>query len=136
VISLAGGDPGLQSHLDEVAKHGQPANAAAMTFNPSSPVDLVNTLAALLGGAIGCDIALSGMVTAGQECAGKVTLDGADVPCCSGGSCAGVPTDPPNGWVLKDAKTISLVGSACTDFLTAPDALLHATFPCNVFSPD
>jgi hypothetical protein len=137
VISLADGDPGLQSHLDEVAKRGEPANPMAHTFNPMTPEDLTNTLITIIGGAVGCQIALNGMVTVGSECRGFVKLGGVKAPCCQvgpgGAVCDGVNVDPPNGWHLKDATTVELLGTTCEMFLKSPDLLLEAGFPCDVF---
>jgi hypothetical protein len=136
VVSLAGGDMGLQMHLDEVARHGDPDNMMARTYSPETPEELVSALAALVGGAVGCDIFLDGMVQTGAECLGTVTLNGATLPCCQGTSCGGVAVDPANGWMLKDPSTISLVGDTCTNFLVTADISLRAVFPCNVFVPD
>jgi len=133
VISLAGNDAALQAHLDQVAMHGDPLNPMAKTFTPMSPQDLVSALAAIVGGAVGCDIFLNGTVKTGLECRGFVKIGTEKLPCCSGGACDNVPMDPPNGWLLKDPSTISLVGETCTNFLTNPDALLTAGFPCDVF---
>jgi hypothetical protein len=47
VISLADGDPDLQMHLDEVARHGDPKHAGAHTFSPAHPDELLMTLAQL-----------------------------------------------------------------------------------------
>lgn len=136
VVSLAGGDAGLEAHLAEVAQHGEPLNTMAHTFSPATPDELVAALAALVGGAVGCDIILNGMVTQGQECRGTVEMSGVVLPCCQGMSCGGVSTPTPNGWVLKDPMTISLVGETCTNFLTTTEASLSAGFPCDVFRPD
>jgi hypothetical protein len=140
VISLAGNDQQLQTHLEEVADHGDPMNPMAHAFSPMTPDDLVNTLAALLGGAIGCNIVLSGMVTVGMECKGFVEVNGAELPCCreNAGSwtCNDAPAAAPNGWRLKDASTVELVGDACTSFLRAPQAMLRAGFPCGIFVPE
>lgn len=130
VVSLAGNDASLQTHLDEVARHGDPMNAMARTYTPESPEELVTQLAALVGGAVGCDITLNGMVQAGRECSGEVTMNGLPIPCCEDGVCPGTP---PVGWRLKDPSTIELVGNTCLDFLTAASATLHAGFPCGVF---
>jgi len=130
VVSLAGGDMGLQAHLTEVAMHGDPMNPMARTYTPESPEELVTQLAALVGGAVGCDITLNGTVRAGQECSGEVTMNGVELPCCAGGMCPGTP---PTGWRLKDESTIELVGNTCLDFLTATSATLTAGFPCGVF---
>jgi hypothetical protein len=141
VVSLAGGDPVLQAHLDEVAKHGDPKNPMAKTFNPTNPDDLIQTLAQLLGGAVGCNINLSGKVTVGLECAGSVQSQGQPLACCQqapGGawSCDGKPVAAPNGWRLSDDHSIELVGDACTQFLVGADTTLSASFPCDVFRPD
>jgi hypothetical protein len=141
VISLADGDVNLQMHLDEVAKHGDPMNANARTFSPTSPHELIMTLAQLLGGAVGCHIALNGAVTVGQECTGTVEQNGVALPCCQTSSvgaltCGNMPTASANGWRLSDPHSIELLGDACTNFLLGPGALLSARFPCAVFRPD
>jgi hypothetical protein len=110
--------------------HGDPMNPMARTYTPESPEELVTQLAALVGGAVGCDITLNGTVRAGQECSGEVTMNGVELPCCEGGMCPGTP---PTGWRLKDESTIELVGNTCLDFLTATSATLTAGFPCGVF---
>jgi len=56
VISLAGADAALQMHLDEVARHGNPADAAAHTFTPANPDELVAALGTVLGNALGCNV--------------------------------------------------------------------------------
>lgn len=140
VISLASGDPALQMHLDEVARHGDPTNPAAHTFSPTNPDDLLLTLARLLGGAVGCNIALNGTVTIGQECLGTVEQNAQPLACCqqdaSGLVCGGTPTNAPDGWRLSDAHSIELLGDACADFLLGTGSVLSAHFPCEVFNPD
>ena len=56
VISLAGTDVGLEAHLAEVAKHGDPLNPAAHTFSPMTPEDLQMALRMVLSSALGCVI--------------------------------------------------------------------------------
>jgi hypothetical protein len=56
VISLAGADAALQMHLDEVARHGNPADPAAHTFTPTNPEELVSALTQVLGNALGCNV--------------------------------------------------------------------------------
>ena len=56
VVSLAGGDVALQTHLDEVARHGNPADPAAHTFTPANPEELVTALGTVLGNALGCNV--------------------------------------------------------------------------------
>lgn len=142
VISTAGGDAMLEAHLDEVAKHGDPTNPMAHSFSPMNPDDLVNTLAALLGGAIGCDVVLEGKVTKGGECRGFVEWNGNKLPCCQQSdatmawTCNDMPANPADGWFLKDASTVELVGQTCTNFLVTNDVSLRAGFPCDVFVPE
>jgi hypothetical protein len=141
VISLAGGDAMLQAHLDEVAKHGDPKNPGAHTFSPMNPDDLIMTLAQLLGGAVGCHIALNGNVMTGQECLGKVEQNARELACCQSTApgafnCARTPTTAPNGWQLTDPHSIELLGDACTQFLIGSGNLISATFPCAVFTPN
>jgi hypothetical protein len=57
VISMAGGDAGLEAHLTTVAQHGNPADPMAHSFSPMNPADLVMTLTMLLGAAFGCSVA-------------------------------------------------------------------------------
>lgn len=56
VISFAGQDAGLEAHLAEVARHGDPMNPAAHTYSPVSPEALQADLRTLLGAALGCVI--------------------------------------------------------------------------------
>jgi hypothetical protein len=56
VISLAGADAALQMHLEEVARHGNPADPAAHTFTPTNPEELVTALTQVLGNALGCNV--------------------------------------------------------------------------------
>jgi hypothetical protein len=137
VVSLAGNDAGLQAHLDEVARRGNPNDPMAATFSPMTPQDLVNALLGIVGGAVGCEIFLNGMVRAGAECRGFVELNGNELPCCemngASYSCNGFDTTTPDGWILKTPSSIELVGPSCDLFLQNPDAQLRAGFPCDVF---
>jgi hypothetical protein len=122
VISLAGDDMALQAHLQQVAMAG---GTGQPPFTPMNKDDLVSTFVQIIGGAIGCQVTLNGKVSPGGECMGYVQVNGANLPC-----------NDPNGWHLKDERTVELQGSACMDFLNNPLAQLHADFPCGVFVPD
>jgi hypothetical protein len=122
VISLAGDDPNLQAHLQQVAEIG---NTGSPPFTPTSKDDLVNVLTQIVGGAVGCEVALNGAIQPGQECSGIVEVNGVALPC-----------NDENGWQLKNESTIELTGTACADFKSRVDALLRADFPCGVFAPD
>ena len=121
VISLAGDDPALMSHLVTVAEAGNTGNPP---FSPMSKQDLVATLGQIIGGAVGCEVFLNGKVMAGQECGGRVSVNGSPLSC-----------GDPNGWDLKDQSTLILQGNACTAFLNDPFSMLVADFPCGTFSP-
>ncbi|MDH5673858.1 MAG: VWA domain-containing protein [Myxococcales bacterium] len=120
VISLAGGDQGLQAHLEQVAVEG---GTGQPPFTPQSRDELVGTLSAIVGGAIGCNILLNGTVQAGSECMGLVALNGRPLGC---------GTD----WRLSTPTTIELLGQACDDFMANPESMVHAEFPCGVFVED
>ncbi|HKP63883.1 MAG TPA: vWA domain-containing protein [Polyangiales bacterium] len=120
VISMAGGDQRLQSHLEQVA-----AATATKTkpFVPATQNDLIATFQKIVNGA-SCQIDLKGMVDEGAACSGKVMLNDKDLTCNSD-----------NGWRLIDADTIQLTGKACSDFLSSASSV-YAMFPCEVFRPD
>jgi hypothetical protein len=120
VISMAGGDQSLQSHLEQVA---MATTTMTPPFSPASQNDLVKTFRDIVGSA-SCQIDLKGMVKQGQECAGKVTLNGSDLACGSN-----------DGWHLLDPNTFELTGKACSDF-TSVASTVSAMFPCEVFRPE
>ena len=122
VVSLAGNDGALQQHLEQVAST---AGTGHPPFTPMSKDQLVETLRMILGEAISCDIVLNGSVSAGAECMGFVEMNMRDLPC-----------NDADGWRLKDASTIELVGQACEDLKQLPAAVVNAGFPCGVFTPD
>jgi hypothetical protein len=120
VVSLAGDDAALQTHLEQVA-----AATASKTppFTPSTQSDLIATFRDIVGTA-SCQIDLRGKVEAGKECVGKVTLNGQDLACGSD-----------DGWRLVDDNTFTLTGTACMSFTSKVSTVL-ATFPCDVFIPE
>jgi hypothetical protein len=124
IVSLADSAGTFHDHLQDLANLGDPAaNGAAKLYTPGSPQELEDALAELVGGAVGCDIALNGTIATGSECKGTVTLDGAAIGC-----------NDPNGWKLVDPQHIRLQGTACQK-LMANNGAVDATFPCDSFSP-
>jgi hypothetical protein len=117
VISLAGDDAMLQSHLEQVA-----AATVSKTppFVPATQQELVQTFLDIVGTA-SCQIDLNGKVEVGKECTGEVSLNGTALEC-----------DSDNGWRLIDADTFSLTGVACTSF-TSQSSTVFAKFPCESF---
>ena len=120
VISLAGGDGQLQSHLEQVA---MATASQTPPFVPETQNDLVSTFRDIVGSA-SCQIDLKGEVMQGKECAGKVTLNGTDLMCGSN-----------DGWRLLDKDTFELTGMACNSFTSSPSTV-SAAFPCEVFVPE
>jgi hypothetical protein len=125
VISLADATGTFHDHLQELANLGNPAaGGAAQLYEPGSPAELSAALESLVGGAVGCDIALNGSLMAGSECAGTVTVNGARVTC-----------NDPNGFKAVDPRHIRLQGSSCK-LLMDRNAVVEARFPCSSFSPE
>lgn len=120
VISLAGDDQQLAMHLQQVADLG---GTGQPPFTPSNKDDLVATLQKIIGNAT-CQVRLNGSVVAGKECSGEVMLNGTTLAC-----------DQADGWKLADESTVQLTGMACDSFLQT-QSQVHATFPCDAFSPD
>jgi hypothetical protein len=117
VISLAGQDMVLKTHLEGVAAA---TSSKLPPFVPASRADLISNFQSIVGGAT-CQVALNGMVAAGKECSGTVKLNGTDLMCNSD-----------NGWRMPDDHTVQLTGTAC-DMLLSTQSLVTATFPCGVF---
>ncbi|MDD9933343.1 MAG: VWA domain-containing protein [Myxococcales bacterium] len=74
----------------------------------------------IVGDQLGCEVQLNGRVE-GDECLGRVTLNGRDLEC--GGA---------NGWELTTPRTVRLLGTACDDLKQMDEVLLEVRFPCEV----
>jgi hypothetical protein len=123
VISLANAAGEFHDHLQQLATLGGGANARL--YEPGTPEELAADLGSLIGGAVGCDVALNGVITPGMECAGSVTLNGDELEC-----------NGDDGWVLIDSRHIRLQGDACERLMSTSSGLLQANFPCGVFMVD
>lgn len=119
VVSLAGSDTRLQTHLEAVAAVTESKHPP---FVPATQAELIAALRMIVGGGT-CQLKLNGSVAAGQECQGQVLLNGTAVACGAA-----------NGWQLSDSSTLQLTGTACDSFL-AQQSTLQASFPCGVFVP-
>lgn len=125
VIAI-GGAAGA-THLQNVANAGQgldPDTGDAGVIKPQTPQALVDALKQIVLDARTCTFMLNGLVKAGQEKLGVVTLNGQTVPLDTDGG-------PDEGWRLKNASTIELLGNACKTLKETPNATLNARFPCN-----
>lgn len=118
VVSVASGGQEYQNFLDQLAVIGDTGSPA---FSPTTKDELVARFAEIVGGAIGCEIGLNGTVTQGSECSGTVELNGNPLEC-----------NGPDGWRLADPTHIELLGQACDRFMSNPDGMLSARFPCGV----
>jgi hypothetical protein len=120
VISLAGDDMMLTSHLQDVAKAG---GTGKPPYVPMNKDDLIKAFRDIIGPVAACDIKLNGMVKMGSECKGSLKINGVALTC-----------NDANGWMLKDAGTISITGTACDTYKADAQALLEADFPCDIFA--
>ena len=128
VISLASSAGEFHDHLQDLADigaGGAQGSGTGTLYEPSTPEELAAELEILIGGVVGCDMALNGSVQAGSECLGEVALNGQPLGC-----------GEPDGWILTDPRHIQLQGAACDQFKSSKDAQLRAAFPCDVFIPD
>jgi len=129
VISLAGAQGEFHDHLQQLANLGAGFDASggesAMLYEPDSPEQLAADLELLVGGAVGCDIALNGEVNPNAACQGTVKLNGQPVAC-----------NDPNGWMLVDSRHIRLQGASCDMLMRDMNITLQADFACSIFNPD
>lgn len=88
------------------------------------PDELRAQLLSLTSELIGCEFELNGSVKDGEECYGRVTVDGKLLPC-----------NDANGWRMKGARTVELTGEACRELEQKPTARFAANFPCDAWVP-
>lgn len=120
VVSLAGDDTRLSSHLELVA---DATASKTPPFVPATRGDLIAAFEKVIGGA-SCLVSLDGVVEQGKECTGSVRVNSVALPC-----------NEADGWSLFDPSTVQLTGAACTMFLQQT-SMVVADFPCEVFSPN
>ena len=131
VIAIGAATPQAQAHFKSVANAGQgkdPMTGDAGAIEPSTPKQLVDALRQIVLDARTCTFTLNGQVQAGSEKLGTVTLNGKPVPFDDPGA-------PDEGWRLKNASSLELVGAACKTLKATPNATLSARFPCGSITP-
>jgi hypothetical protein len=120
---LAIGDEVSVPHQQEMANAGvglsPDAGDAAPFFRPTDEAELTAQINGVILGARPCKFSLNGSVQPGQESQGTVVLNGAPLV-----------YNASNGWRLTSPSELELLGSACEEVKTTPDAELRASFPC------
>ncbi|MBS1123558.1 MAG: hypothetical protein H6Q90_5786 [Deltaproteobacteria bacterium] len=108
-------------HFQDLANAGagvQPGQPNAPYFIGNNPQDLVTAFNSIIGGAISCDLTITGgTVDTAAGALGTVVLNGQPLV-------YGVD------WILVDGTTIQLTGAACTELKSTPTPTVDASFPC------
>lgn len=121
VVSV--GQDAAAAHLQEMANIGANVDRAtgmAEVYYPNDTASLTETLETLIGAELSCDLALEGKgIKLDQACTGTVTVNGQPLEC-----------NGPDGFSLKDEKTLTLNGATCEAYKNSIDTLIEATFPC------
>jgi hypothetical protein len=121
VVSLAAMDANLMAHLNQVAQAGGTMKAP---FTPQNKDELVQTFRDIIGPDVFCEVKVKGFgIMPAVACQGTVMLNGQKLECGD------------DGWRLKDPQTIEVTGSACEKFKNENNALLTASFPCELQIP-
>jgi hypothetical protein len=116
VISLAGADTALNTHLAALAAAG---GTGLPPFAPQTTDELQESLEDITGPRVSCRIPLSAPVDAQAACLGKVSLNGVALAC-----------HDRDGFRVRKGSQLELRGRACKTYRGDPTAELHAEFPC------
>lgn len=112
---------GMQdAHLQRVANRGagvQPGQPSVPLYKANTPAELKTAFDAIIGGAVTCDLTVTGTIDEAQAAGGEVKLN--DRPLTYG-------TD----WQLVGNNIIRLLGASCTELKTAANPKVDGTFPC------
>jgi hypothetical protein len=112
-------NPGYASMTASYAAAGETPGAAPV-YQPADGDAIATTLRTLIRGVRSCSFTLEGEVVLEDAHLGTVVLD--DAP---------LAHDDPDGWHMRDPRTLELVGAACTRLQTDATELL-VSFPCDV----
>jgi ferritin-like protein len=116
--SVAGSDPEVSKHLDQLASIGS-NNTVKQAFLPTNQADLADTLVNLIVKS-NCEIQLDQEIVKGKEGEGKVTYNSQTLK-----------YNDPDGYTVTKAKFITLQGQACAKFAKDENVKLEAEFPCD-----
>jgi hypothetical protein len=118
VISLAPAGGDFAAHLAEVARRGEGGSA----YTPADAPALATALDDIIASAISCTVELAGEIAHPERCDGSALLGGEPLGCGDA-----------DGFVIRDASTVELVGEACQRFKREPGIALSMRFPCDTF---
>ncbi len=120
-LSVAGaGNTGQQAHLQRVANRGAGVQAGqpnAPLYKGDSPAELRAAFEAIIGGAISCDLTVTGSITQDQARGGDVRLNNRKLT---------FGTE----WELVGTNIIRLLGATCDELKTSPSPKVDGTFDC------
>ena len=128
VVSVGAGTVST-THLQALANAGVPPTPGvtnAPYWVATDPASLTTTIRdQIIAQQISCTLTLNGQIQDLEKaCMGTVLLNGTPLTC----------NDTNNGWRANDARTIELLGEACTQVRSGSGANVSATFPCGVAS--
>lgn len=120
-LSVAGANtPEQQAHLQRVANRGAGVQAGqpnAPLYKGDSPAELRAAFEAIIGGAISCDLTVTGSITQDQARGGDVRLN--DRKLTFG-----------TEWELVGSNIIRLLGATCNELKASPNPKVDGTFDC------
>jgi len=119
------GNVGSTAYLQKMANAGVGATGGtnATYWDANGPADVTAAYNAIVDKVLDCELTVDGTIDMARASTGTVK---------SNGTALAFMTD----WVVRDAHTIQLVGSACTEYkaaVTAPE--VTATFACGATKP-
>lgn len=120
VIPLSVGDDVGTPHLQDVSNAGagvQPGQPNAPLYRANTAADLTNAFRAIIGGAISCDLTVTGSITQDQARGGDVRLN--DRKLTFG-----------TEWELVGSNIIRLLGATCNELKASPNPKVDGTFDC------
>lgn len=123
IISVGEGNVSAQ-HQQDMANAGLgrgPGDEPAEYWVAGDDQSLRTALTDIVGGQLGCEVALNGRVESGDPCLGEVVLNGDELGC-----------GEPDGWELVDPRHIRLLGAACERLKSDSTVMLDVSFPCEV----
>lgn len=120
VIPLSVGDNVGTPHLQAVANAGAGVQAGqpnAPLYRANTAADLTNTFRTIIGGAISCDLTVTGSITQDQARGGDVRLNNRKLT---------FGTE----WELVGTNIIRLLGATCDELKASPNPKVDGTFDC------